>query len=204
MFGFLASIAWKELGAKALGNAASDARAAGKWIGSLDLVHFLLLVACLFGGWQTFGRWSQHRHTAKVEGQLSQCTKARGDDAKRYADAQAKAAADNKAQVANTEAKYERISSNEKQSYANDRARLHVYYDGLLSQALADSGHPGSAASPSDSAASAGTDGARLQVPAAELVQTKEDAAEIELRLMHLQNYVDGLLGVDPNEEPKP
>lgn len=71
MFAFLAPAALKLFFGNMLGGAASGVKAAGKWLGSLDLVHALLLVVALFGAWQTVGRWAQHRHTVKVEAQLS-------------------------------------------------------------------------------------------------------------------------------------
>lgn len=76
MFAFLAPAALKLLFGRALGGAASGIKSAGHWLGSLDLVHALLLVTALFGAWQTVGRWVQHRHTAKVEAQLLAATNA--------------------------------------------------------------------------------------------------------------------------------
>lgn len=71
MTGLIAGIGFRAILGGVAGKAASVGSSALKWLGSLDLVHALLLVVALFGAWQTFGRWSQHRHRAEVEGQLT-------------------------------------------------------------------------------------------------------------------------------------
>lgn len=198
MFGFLAGIGWKALGAKAIGNAASDARAVGHWLGSLDLVHFLLLAACLFGGWQTVGRWSQHRHTVKVEAQLSQCTAARQHDAETYAKAQADAHAANLAQVAADKAQRERITHDVSQSYETELASLRADLARRLrpqppttESVAAAAGLPGVSAAPSGPDASA-----RVSIPASLYVR----GAELELQLERLQQWISKQAEVNPND----
>lgn len=168
---------------------------------SLSEVAVILLVLALLI--DHLALLASHRHSAKVEKQLYATTVQLAAERAAYAAAQAKAAVANKTQVAGTEAQYKRISTDEGQSYRSDLAALRAANQRLRSQASASAGDSGSAASSPDGAAGPGTDATRLQVPQTADVQA-EDAAEIELRLMHLQNYVAGLLGVDPNAEPKP
>jgi ABC-type transport system involved in cytochrome bd biosynthesis fused ATPase/permease subunit len=76
MTGLVASIGLRAIAGSALSKAGSAVGGFFKWLAGLDAIHVLLLVAALFGAWQTFGRWSQHRHTAKVEAQLASATNA--------------------------------------------------------------------------------------------------------------------------------
>jgi hypothetical protein len=66
----VAGIGFKALASSALSNAASDARAAGRWLGKLDLVHALLLAACIALAVDHIALLMSHRHSAKVEAQL--------------------------------------------------------------------------------------------------------------------------------------
>jgi hypothetical protein len=114
-----------------------------------------------------------------------------------YQQAQKAAAAQNRAQFAAVEQQYQRNSDETNDAYARDHAelvRLRKQRD-----ETAKGSSSGSGSSQADSA-SGGADGDGVQVPPADdLQKTRDDAADIELRLMHLQNYVDGLLKVDPN-----
>lgn len=79
MFAFLASIGWRELAGKAAANAAGDIRSVGKWLGGLDLVHALLLAACVALAVDHAALLLAHRHSAKVEMQLAASAKALAD-----------------------------------------------------------------------------------------------------------------------------
>jgi hypothetical protein len=115
-----------------------------------------------------------------------------------YQQAQKDAAAQNQAQVAAVEQQYQRNSDETNDAYARDHAELVRLRKQRDEAAKGSSGGSGSShANP----ASGGADGDGVQVPPADdLQKTRDDAADIELRLMHLQNYVDGLLKVDPNQ----
>lgn len=196
--GWLAGIAWKELAGNMLGGAWSGVKGAGKWLGSLDLVHLCLLAAALFGAWQTVGRWSQHRHTVKVEGQLSKCSAARDADAKRYADAQVAAVAANEMQIARVKASQDRITANVDNSYQADLARLRAELSKRLpAQARPAPSDPGSAKAPDVPAAPDGPDGeSRVSIPSSLYVR----GAELELQLERLQQWVSSQMKVDPNQ----
>jgi hypothetical protein len=148
-----------------------------------------------------------HRHLAKVEKQLSasvaqvkQLNASREADRQAYAKAQSDAAQQNKAQVAQIEQQYQRNSDDERQAYLSDLAKLRA--SSVREQTpSAPSGETGSANPSAPSAATGRADGDGLQVHQAADVPTSEDAAEIELRLMHLQDWIEKQLNVDPNTE---
>jgi hypothetical protein len=141
-----------------------------------------------------------HRHGAKVEAQLGKCTAGRAADRQAYTKAQADAAAQNKAQVAKVEQQYQRNSDDERQAYLSDLAKLRA--DRVRQQASAAPGSTSPANPPQAPAPAAGADGTRLCVPAESALC--EAGAEIELRLMHLQNLYDQQTKVDPNTEAAP
>jgi hypothetical protein len=145
-----------------------------------------------------------HRHAAHVEKQLSDAnaalTKERNGriaDRQAYVKAQADAAAQNKAQVAKVEQQYQRNSDDERQAYLSDLAKLRA--DRVRQQASAAPGSTGATGSPQAPAPAAGANGNGLCVPAESALC--EAGAEIELRLMHLQNLYDQQTKVDPNTE---
>lgn len=133
-------------------------------------------------------KW-QHQYTEEHAGRLA--------DRTAYTAAQTQAAAQNKLQVAAKESEYKRNSDNEKDAYARDHAELVR----LRAQRDAAAKRPsGSTDSPKDSGTRPEPDGHGVPVPSADDLQTTRDnAADIELRLMHLQNYVEGLLKINPN-----
>jgi hypothetical protein len=135
-------------------------------------------------------RW-HHQYEAEHAGRLA--------DRAAYEAAQAKAAVDNQAHVQKVEQHYKKESDDERQSYLSDLARLRAE---RMQQGDHPLERPPSSAGPSaPSAPGTGANGAGLQVHPAPDVQapTYGDAAEIELRLMHLQNYVERMLAIDPN-----
>lgn len=125
------------------------------------------------------------------------CTAAREVDQRAYQAAQDEAAAENKLQVQKIEQQSKRISDDERQAYLSDLAKLRAYNERLRSPQAAPR-RPASPASPPKAPAPAsGADGNGLQVPS--LNDLHDEASVIELRLMHLQNYVREQLGLDPN-----
>jgi hypothetical protein len=201
MFAFLAPAALKLLFGNALGGAASGVKAAGKWLGSLDLVHALLLAVALFGAWQTVGRWAQHRHTVKVEAQLGKCTTASAGDHAAYVKGQADAAAANLAHNAADKVERERITNDVSQSYEAKLVSLRAdLAKRLRQQPTAAQGAPGSSDLPGVSPAASGPDDAsRVSIPSSLYVR----GAELELQLESLQHWVTAQHNVDPNKEGK-
>lgn len=107
---------------------------------------------------------------------------ARKADRSAYERAQLEAAAKNRADVAAKEAQSQRISDNAKTAYARDLAELRR----LRANSAAPARPSGSAHPPQGRPAPGGADADGLQLPPDEHLQ----ASEIELRLMHLQNWV--------------
>lgn len=197
MSGIIVGIGFKAIAGMALGKAASGAKAAGKWLGGLDLVHVLLLVACIALAVDHVALIISHRHAAKIESQLSKCTSVREVDRVAYTKAQTDAAALNKAQVTAKETQSRKVSDDERQAYLGDLAKLRADDQRMRQQVNASAkSASGPTASPAPSAAASGADGDELHLPAREHLQ----ASEIELRLMHLQNWVEKQLSIDPNK----
>lgn len=145
---------------------------------------------------QRFELAGEKRHSAKVEVQLVKCGKARESDRAAYVKAQAEAASQNKAQVTKIEQTYKRNSVDERQAYLDDLAKLRA--DRVRAQNSTVKGSAGATIAPQDSAHAPRIDENGLCVPASSDVC--ETGAEIELRLMHLQNLVEKQLSVDPNK----
>jgi hypothetical protein len=122
------------------------------------------------------------------------------NDRKAYELAQKEAHLNNHAHVQNIEQKSRSISDDERKSYLSDLAKLRA--SRLRSQGRTSQGAANGTGAPKAPAPAAGTDGNGLQVPPGGDVQA--DASEIELRLMHLQNWVREQLGLDPNAPEKP
>lgn len=160
-------------------------------------------LACLaFALWMLVVQleWADARHDRDAwKKQFTAEHAARQSDADAYARAQADAATMNKAQVGRIEQQYQRNSDDEENAYQRDLARLRGDYDRLRAQPQAAAGAAGAPASPAPVGPSAGADGDGLPVPPGDNVQTREAAGEIELRLMHLQQWVKKQLAVDPN-----
>lgn len=132
-------------------------------------------------------KW-QRQYTAEHNGRLA--------DRTAYEQAQKDAAAKNLAAVGRVEAQYQRNSDDERQSYLDDLARVRADNQRLRSQgASAAPGATGATGSPEAGAAAPGADGDELHLSPDEHLQ----ASEIELRLMHLQNWIATQLAVDPN-----
>lgn len=126
----------------------------------------------------------------------AKCQSDRQADRQAYVTAQVQAQAANKAQVQKVEQQYQRNSDNERQAYLDDLAKLRA--GRVRPQASAPSGAPGSAGTPAPDAGTPRIDDAGVCVPATSDVC--EAGAEIELRLMHLQNLYLGQSQVDPNK----
>jgi hypothetical protein len=110
-------------------------------------------------------------------------------------EAQEEAKADNQAQVRKIEQQYQRNTDDERQAYLRDLAKLRA--DRMRSQGKAAPGNPNPAPAPAAPSPSPGADGTRLCVPAESALC--EAGAEIELRLMHLQNLLERQLAINPN-----
>jgi hypothetical protein len=161
---------------------------------SLNGWQLLCIGLALFGAIQTLRDWSEQRHSAKVEAQLSKCDAARKADQQAYAKAQADAAAKNLATVAKDKAERERITHDISQSYEAELASLRAdLAKRLRSPAQGSAGKPGL---PGVSEAPSGPDDAsRVSIPTSLYVR----GAELELQLERLQQWVNEQLKVDPN-----
>jgi hypothetical protein len=69
--GLVAGIGLRTVAGTLLGKAAGMGKGLLAWLGSLDAKDLIAIALALFALWQTFGRWYQHRHSVKVETQLS-------------------------------------------------------------------------------------------------------------------------------------
>ncbi|MES2904564.1 MAG: hypothetical protein V4696_10300 [Pseudomonadota bacterium] len=131
---------------------------------------------------------AEKRHSAKLEGRIVELIELRKADHANYTNAQSAAKAKNEAQVARIEVEQERITDAVSQDYAGDLARLRTELGRVRNQTA-----PAAQRSAGDRQASQGgnaparADGDGVPIP------TSDDlpAAEIELRLMHLQNWVE-------------
>jgi hypothetical protein len=131
-------------------------------------------------------RW-HHQYTSEHAGRLA--------DRTAYRNAQATAAAQNKAHVANVEAQQQRISDNVETRYRADLARLRAQR-GIVQQANPAPQRPTSGtASPAPGTATGGPDPKAVPLPPAELLR----AQETELQLNALIDWVLGQSAVDPN-----
>jgi hypothetical protein len=110
-------------------------------------------------------------------------------------EAQEEAKADNQAQVRKIEQQYQRNTDDERQAYLRDLAKLRA--DRMRSPGKAAPGNPGPASPPATPATAPGADGDGVCVHTT--ADVCEAGSEIELRLMHLQNWVEKQLGVNPN-----
>jgi hypothetical protein len=142
--------------------------------------------------------WGNHWKNVATQrqAQLSACQKGRAADRAGYIEAQREAAQANKVQVQKVEQHYQRNSDNERQAYLDDLAKLRAGRVRAPTPAA-----PGSAGPTSPSTPDAGTpriDDAGVCVPATSDVC--EAGAEIELRLMRLQNLFEQQTQVDPNK----
>jgi len=186
----------------ALGIGNSILKAALSWLSKQSPATLLCIVLALLLLVDHGALLMAHRHERKVEGQLAKTAKelkdeqaARAADRQAYTKAQTDAAAKNKAQVAATEQQYKKVSDDERQAYLSDLAKLRA--DRVRQQrASAPSGAAGSAGPSTPSAPAGGADGDGLHLSPDEHLQ----AQEIELRLMHLQDWVEKQLSVDPNQ----
>jgi hypothetical protein len=134
------------------------------------------------------GRW-QHQWQSEHLGRLA--------DRATYEAAQQRAAAENKANVAAKEAESKRITDETQSAYQRDHAELVRLRE---QRTAAAKGSTGAARASETSATAAGADDHGLQLSPDEYLQ----AQEIELRLMHLQNWVERQLAVDPNKGANP
>ena len=178
---------WALLGMKLMG----IGRAIGAWLAKRSLAELACIALALFAGLQTIRVAAEKRHSAKVEAQLLKCDQQRHADQEAYAKAQADAQAANRAHVEQIEQQYQRNSDDERQAYLRDHAELV-----RLRQHPTAQGAASGAGSPAAPAPTQGADGDGLRLSPDEHLQ----AQEIELRLMHLQNWVERQLGVDPNK----
>ena len=170
------------------------------WLSRRSLAELGALALAIICAVQFLSLKAERRHSAKLQVQIEKCDAARKSDREAYAKAQAEAASQNRAQVTKVEQQSQRISDDERQAYLGDLAKLRADNQRLRGQAAKGSaGQSGSSTAP---APASGADADGLQVPPADDV--REEAAEIELRLMHLQNWVAKQLAIDPNEPTEP
>lgn len=90
MFTWIAGLGLKALAGSALKSAGGGIARGWRWLAGCNFYQLGCIALALFAGWQTVGRWSQHRHTVKVEAQLASAITAR--DAARANEAVLKAA----------------------------------------------------------------------------------------------------------------
>lgn len=129
--------------------------------------------------------------------QATHCATARLSDRNSYEQAQRDAKITNQNQVSRIEQQSKKVSDNEKDAYLRDLAKLRA--DRVRQQSTPAA--PGSAgpANPSPGGSNAPRiDEAGVCVPATSDVC--EAGAEIELRLMHLQNLSEQQSQIDPNK----
>lgn len=162
------------------------------WLSGLKFWQSVALGLALFAGLQTVRLAGEKRHSAKVEAQLLKYDQQRHADREAYAKAQQDAQAKNRAQVQQIEQQSQRITDETQSAYARDRAELIR----LRRQNATPQGSAGDAGAPKDGPAPKGADADGLHLSPDEHLQ----ASEIELRLMHLQNWVAEQLKVDPNK----
>lgn len=166
------------------------------WLSSLSAWQLLCLGLAIFAVIQHFEiiRW---RHdSAKWEKQFQAEHKGRLADRSNYVVAQAEAAAKNKAAVNKVEQQYQRNSEDERQAYLSDLAKLRAQR--LHPRVAAPQGSTGPASPSAPDSAAPRIDDSGVCVPATSDVC--EAGAEIELKLMHLQDWVAKQVAVDPNK----
>jgi hypothetical protein len=167
----------------------------GAWLSRRSLAELAALALAILFVVQHFQLVDARHDAAKWQKQFNAEHAARAADREAYRKAQAEAHAANVADVAKKEAESKRISDDERQAYLSDLAQLRADNQRMRAKATQGSADP---ARPSeDTKPAAGADGDGLQVPPADDV--REEASEIELRLMHLQNWVEKQLANDPN-----
>lgn len=193
------SLLWQSLSglsfAKVGASVSHDFTAFIDWL-SRDFWRVTTLAALIYIGVQHFSLVSARHEAAKWEKQFNAEHAGRLADRKAYQDAQTQAAQANKAQVQKVEQQYQRITDNERQSYLSDLAKLRAQR--VRPSASAPQGGTGTTDPSPDSSAAPRIDESGVCVPATSDVC--EAGAEIELKLMHLQNYVSDVLSVDPNK----
>ena len=177
-------LAWlKSIGSSVLG-----------FLAKLNAWQILCVGLGLFALVQHFSLAGERRHSAKLQKQLTECVSARHADQQSYAEAQREAQVQNKAQVQKIEQQYQRNSDDERQAYLDDLAKLRAM---RMRPQIRTTPGPANPANPSPAPAPSGradADGLRLSPD--QYLQ----AQEVELRLMHLQNWVAQQLSVDPNK----
>lgn len=167
------------------------------FLGKLNIWQLLCIALALSTTVITLDR-NHWKHVAtERQAQLTHEIAARKADRDAYAKAQADAAAQNKAQVQHVEQQYQRNSDNERQAYLDDLAKLRA--GRVRPQAPAAPSSAGAANPSADDAAAPRIDDAGVCVPATSDVC--EAGAEIELRLMHLQNLFEQQTTINPNTE---
>lgn len=140
----------------------------------------LILVAALFIAFKV-----EQRHSRKLAERNVVLTQLRESDRQAYEAAQREAALRNQAQVQKIEAKHEAITQAVRSNYARDLERLRA-------QARANPRSPGQPGASGVPKAAGGVDADGVPGAACDNLC----AQEIELRLMHLQNWVREQAGV--------
>jgi hypothetical protein len=176
-----------------LGYGRIAANAVGAWLSRRSLAELACIALVAFALVQHFQLKDARHDRDAWHRQFDSEHRARLDDRAAYEKAQAEAASNNKAHVAQIEQQYQRNSDDERQAYLRDLAELKR----LRQQNAAPSGAPGTAGPSPAPAPSGGADGDGLHLSTDEHLQ----ASEIELRLLHLQNWVLKQLNVNPNTE---
>lgn len=159
------------------------------WLSRRSMAELGCIALGLLCAAQFIALKAEKHHSARLQTQLIKCTQGREADRDAYAKAQEGAKAKNIAHVAVKEAESKRITDETQSAYARDHAEL------IRLRQQAPRGAPGRAGLSQAPAPAAGADADGLHLSPDEHLQ----ASEIELRLMHLQNWAEKQVAVDPN-----
>ena len=165
----------------------------GAFLKRLNLSQIALIAMAALCLFLKLSLASEQRHSAKVEAQLVKAVEGRAADRTAYETAQREAAALNKAKVDKIEARSQEITADVANDYASDLARLRAELGRVRgkdapAQSAANGAGSGQTGEPAQ-----GADGAdELPLPPQDLLR----AAEIELQLMHLQDWITRQLAV--------
>jgi len=175
-----------------LGFAKSAVRGVGRWLSERSLAELFCLALVLFTAFLFIALKVEKRHSEKLQGQVvkvtfayNKCIKDREHDFRLYSEAQEIADRNNKAEVARIERNSQRITDEAQSAYARDHAEL------IRLRRQGAKGSAGNSSPSKDGPAAEGVDGAGgLSLSPEEVLR----AQELELRLMHLQNWVNDQL----------
>ena len=178
-----------------LGGLKSIGSAVVSFLGKLNIWQLGCIVLALIATVQTLRLHAEQRHSTKLSEQVAKCDAARRADRQSYVTAQQQAQAANKAQVQKIEQQYQRNSDNEREAYLSDLAKLRA--GRVRPQASTPASPSGPTGAPAPSGPSGGIDGSgEVRLSSEEFLR----AQEIELQLMHLENWVREQTSIDPNK----